>query len=37
MATHCSPPDQGEGHSYAKAVASYVIPCSLRDIQFSNQ
>ena len=30
MATHCSAPDQGEGCTHAKAITSYIIPCSFR-------
>ena len=27
-------PDQGEGHSHAKAIMPYIIPCSLRACKF---
>ena len=34
MAIHYRQPDQGEGYSHAKAIMSYIIPCSLRACKF---
>ena len=34
MAIHYREPDQGEGHSHAKAILSYIIPCFLRACKF---